>query len=70
MSQRSKKILSCLFLPDVLCSFRKNDKFVVLDRCLKCPHYREFEREMDEEDAREMAEIDRIRKYGYSRGID
>ena len=43
---------------------------MVLDRCLKCPHYREFEREMDEEDAREMAEIDRIRKYGYPRGID
>jgi hypothetical protein len=42
-----------------------------MNRCLRCPHYKRFEREMDEEDARESAEIEDIwknpEKYGYSR---
>ncbi len=43
-----------------------------MGRCARCRHYRTFLREMDEEDARETAEIEDIRrnpeKYGYSRG--
>ena len=61
----SKKILPCVFFPDVLCSFRKSEKFGIMNRCLKCPHYRRCMREMAEEDERVMDEIDRIRKYGY-----
>jgi hypothetical protein len=58
------KVLSCVFFPDVLCSYRKRVKFGVMDRCSKCPHYRRFEREMDEEDERVMDEIDEIRRTG------
>lgn len=64
------KLFSCFFLSDVLCSFRTNEKFGVMSRCLKCPHYRRFVREMDEEDERVMDEIDKIRKYGYPRKFD
>jgi hypothetical protein len=41
-----------------------------MDRCLKCPQYTRFEREMDEEDQKVMGEIERIRKYGYPRRFD
>jgi len=66
-----KKLLSCVFSSHVSCSFRKSEKFGIMNRCLRCPHYKRFEREMDEEDARESAEIEDIwknpEKYGYSR---
>lgn len=56
------KPLSCLFLDDVLCSYRKDERFTVMSRCFKCGHYRRFLREMDEEDKRVMDEIDEIRR--------
>ena len=59
----SDKVLSCMFLDDVLCSFRKSEKFGVMDRCMKCRHYEEFLREMDEEDEKVMDEIDRMQRY-------
>ena len=60
------KALSCLFLLDVLCSFRKSEKvFGIMDRCLKCRHYLEFLKVMQEEDEKIMDEIDRWR-----RGVD
>ena len=62
-----RKLLSCMFLDDVLCSFRKSEKFGIMNRCLKCRHYRRFMQEMAEEDERVMDEIDKIRKYGYPR---
>jgi len=34
-------------------------KFVVMHRCMKCRFYREFMREMEEEDQEIMDEIDR-----------
>ena len=58
--------LSCVFLNDVLCSFRKDGRSGVIQRCLKCPHYRRFEREMDEEDERVMNGIDEERKNSES----
>jgi hypothetical protein len=51
-----------VFFDDVLCSYRKDVRFGVMGRCLKCRHYRRFEREMDEADERIMNEIDEIRK--------
>jgi hypothetical protein len=60
-----KKLLFCVLFGDVLCSFRKSEKSGIMNRCLKCEHYRRFMREMDEEDAKVMDEIGRIRKYGY-----
>jgi len=59
----SPKSLSCLFLPDILCSFRKTEKFGIMDRCLKCRYYEEFLREMQAEDEKVMDEIDRWREY-------
>jgi len=55
------KLLPCVFLNDVLCSFRKSKKFTMLYQCRTCPHLERFEREMDEEDERIMDEIDRER---------
>lgn len=60
-----KKQLFCLFLLDVLCSFRKYEKFGVMDRCLECPHYKKFLREMDKQDEMFWDEEARVRKYGY-----
>jgi len=56
------KILSCVFLDDVLCSYRKSEKFTVMGRCLNCCHYARFMREMAEEDAKVMDEIDEMRR--------
>lgn len=55
----------CVFLSNVVCSYQKYDKPVVLDKCSLCSHYKRFLREMDLEDERVMAEIDMIHKYGY-----
>jgi len=46
----SEKLLSCLFLLDVLCSYRKSTDFVIMARCFKCKEYIRFNAEMDEED--------------------
>jgi hypothetical protein len=59
-----KVVLKCVFWDDVLCSFRKDVRSGVMARCFECPHYRRFEREMDEEDERVMNEIDEIRRTG------
>lgn len=59
------RILSCVFRSDVLCSYRKTEGYYVMDRCMRCRHYEEFMREMEEEDDRVMAEVDFIHKYGY-----
>ena len=67
MSVEKKLLLSCVFLTDVLCSFRKSEKFGIMNRCLKCPFYFKFLKEMEEEEEEEFwDEVDRIRKYGYS----
>ena len=58
------KVFSCLFMPDVLCSFVKSERATgVMDRWLKCRHYEEFLRIMAEEDEKVMDEIDRMREY-------
>jgi hypothetical protein len=67
----NKKSFSCVFSSHVVCSFRKSERSGIMNRCLRCPHYKKFMCEMDEEDAREGAEIEDIwknpEKYGYSR---
>ena len=60
----SEKLLGCLFLLDVLCSYRKDAGLVVMSRCFKCVHYIRFMAEMDEEDERVMDEIDEIHRTG------
>jgi len=59
---------SCLFLDDVLCSHRRSkrfsDSYLVAKYCVKCPHYEQFNRLMDEEDAREGAEVEEFFRTG------
>jgi hypothetical protein len=63
----------CLFLADVVCPFRKGKNVLIpKDRftrkyCFDCPKFKQFEREMDEEDERVMAEIDREMLEGQTR---
>jgi len=65
-----EKLFSCVFLSDVLCSFRKSEHFAVMERCFKCPHYKRFEREMEEEEDAFFEECERIWKYGYPKKFD
>ena len=65
-----KKLLFCFFLPNVLCGFRKSEKFGIMDRCLKCEHYARFLKEMAEEDEEFWDEEAKIRKYGYPKRFD
>ena len=60
----SPKPLSFFFVLDVLCSFRKSEKvFGIMDKCLRCRHYRRFMREMAEKDVKVMDQIDEIQKH-------
>lgn len=56
----SSKPLSCLFMPDVFCSHRKTENLGVMDKCLKCKHYLEFAREMEEFEQEAFEELDRL----------
>jgi len=62
---KREKLLSCVFLTDVLCPRRKSEREKVMDECFSCPHYLRFMKEMDEADEAMMDEIDFIREYGY-----
>lgn len=59
------KLLTCIFFLDVLCSHRKTDDSRLMERCLECPEYARFLREMEEEEEKFFVECDKIRKYGY-----
>jgi len=65
-----KKLLSCLFLLDVLCSFRKSEQFAIMDRCFSCKHYFRFVEEMEQEEEEFFEEAERIWKYGYPKRFD
>ena len=64
----SSKPFSCLFMPNIFCSYVLSEKSVgVMDRCMSCRHYEEFLRLMDAEDMKVMSEINEVqRKEGYS----
>ena len=55
----------CSFWDDVFCSFKRSDKSVFMSRCLKCPHYKKFEREMEREELEFWDEVDRTRGKGH-----
>ena len=69
MSHSEKKLLFCLFLVDVLCSFRKSEKFYIMNRCFECPHYKRFLKEMQDEEDEFFEECERIWKFGYPRSF-
>lgn len=57
------KVLPCLFLSNVLCSYVKSESTGVLDRCLKCKHYLRFLQIMHDEDMKVMDEIEEMRRH-------
>jgi len=64
------KALPCIFVLNVLCSFRKDaEDFRPMQRCFTCSHYFRFLREMEEEESKFFEECDKIRKYGYPKGL-
>jgi len=63
-SVQEGKVLSCLFMLDVLCSYVKREGVTgIMDRCFKCSHYFRFLKVMAEEDEKVMEEIDRMRRF-------
>jgi hypothetical protein len=59
---KETKVLSCVLFDDVLCSFRKSEKCDFMDRCFKCPQFKRFVREMDEEEQEFFDYVDKVRK--------
>ena len=60
VDENGSKVLSCVFWYDVLCSYRKSEKFMVMGRCLKCSHYRRFKREMEKEEEEFFERVEKI----------
>ena len=58
----SSKLLLCVFLDDVFCSYVKHEKFSVMARCFRCSHYLRFMREMAEEEDEFFEEVERARE--------
>lgn len=56
--------LPCIFWDDVLCSFRRDTKDKIMDKCLNCCEYARFLRDMDAEDKKVMDQIDEIHRTG------
>lgn len=55
----------CVFYDDVFCHYSKvNPDNRICSVCLNCKHYEKWEREMEEEDERIMADIDEILRTG------
>ena len=59
---RAAERCPCSFYRDVVCSHKTSARFVVLGVCYKCPHYRSFMREMDDEEDKFFDEVDKARK--------
>jgi hypothetical protein len=61
------KVLPCLFYVDVLCSYVRNPKLGMLDRCFACRYYLKFMSDMDkseeEEDTAFLAESERMHRF-------
>jgi hypothetical protein len=61
-----KKLLSCVFLNDVLCSYRKAD-VMIMGRCFGCRHYFSFMSQVESEDMAEdsayLAESERMNRF-------
>ena len=65
-----KKLFSCLFFVDVLCSFRTSVKFYIMERCFECVHYKRFLKEEQDEEEEFFEEVNKIRKFDYPKKFD
>jgi hypothetical protein len=61
LKRKRKKLFSCVFFDDVLCSFRKSERSGIMNRCSKCPHYERFVEEMGREEEEFWREVDEVR---------
>lgn len=61
-----KLVLSCSFLDDVLCPYRKTARPCLMERCWKCRYFNRFNRDMLAVDEKVMDEIDEERRTGFS----
>jgi hypothetical protein len=55
-----KKSLSCMFWSNVPCLFRKSKKSTIMNRCLKCPHFKRFQRDIEKEEDEFFEFCDRV----------
>jgi hypothetical protein len=62
-NENRSNLLPCVFLDGVLCSYRKSTRFTVMDRCLKCRHYRRFVCEMAKEEDEFWSFVDEVQKH-------
>lgn len=58
------KPLPCVLWDDVTCRYRKSEKVLVMVRCWHCREFRRFVREMGEDDAKIMDDIEKEREAG------
>ena len=55
------KSLPCFLWDDVTCRFRKSEKVLMMIRCWHCQEFKRFLREMGEDDAKMMNDIEKKR---------
>lgn len=60
----SEQLLSCLFLLDVQCGFRKDVRPTIMSRCFSCKEYKRFNDTMDKEEGDFWRFEAKIRKQG------
>jgi RNase P subunit RPR2 len=55
------KSFSCVLWADVTCRYRKSETVTMMVRCWHCQEFKRFLREMDEDDAKMMNDIEKER---------
>jgi len=59
------KALPCIFVLNVLCSFRKDvEDFRPMERCFACKFYLKFVRDLEEEEEKFFEEVEEREKHG------
>ena len=59
------KALPCIFLLDVLCSWRKDaEDFRPMERCFTCKFYLKFARDLEKEEEKFFDEVEEREKHG------
>lgn len=64
VNKDSKLVLPCVFVDDVLCSYRKTMRPCLMERCWKCRYFKRFNREMLGADEKVMDEIEEEHRTG------
>jgi hypothetical protein len=64
------KRFACVCWDDITCPHLKRRKFSALYKCVKCPHYKRFEREMEEQEVEDAEFVEAVERdpEAYLRG--